>query len=72
MDWSGCDLVEIIPGKVSGVPLLKGTRMPADQVIESLDDGETIEEIAFNHDLKPDDILRLKLYRDSHQLALRR
>jgi len=43
---------------------------PVDQVLESLDDGKTIEEIAANHDLNPADILRLKLYRDSHQTAL--
>jgi uncharacterized protein (DUF433 family) len=72
MDWVGYDGVEVIPGKVSGVPLLKGTRMPADQVIESLDVGETVEEIAYNHDLNPGDILRLKLFRDTHQLALQR
>jgi uncharacterized protein (DUF433 family) len=70
MDWSGCELVEVVPGKVSGVPLIKGTRMPVDQVIESLDEGETVEEIAYNHDLKPADILRVKLYRDSHEPAL--
>jgi uncharacterized protein (DUF433 family) len=29
MDWSGYDGVETIPGKVSGVPLLKGTRVQA-------------------------------------------
>ncbi len=55
-----------------GVPLLKGTRMPADQVMESLGAGETVEEIAYNHDLRPEDVLLLKVYRDSHQPALRR
>jgi uncharacterized protein (DUF433 family) len=65
MDWTGCDLVEIVPGKVSGAPVIKGTRVPADQVIESLDDGESIEEIAYNHDLKPVDILHLLQFRDS-------
>jgi uncharacterized protein (DUF433 family) len=70
MDWSGCELVEVVPGKVSGVPLIKGTRMPVDQVIESLDEGETVEEIAYNHDLNPADILRVKLYRDSHEPAM--
>ena len=72
MDWSDCDIVEVIPGKVSGEPLIKGTRMPADQVIESLDNGETVEQIAYNHDLEPADILCLKLYRDSHTSALQR
>jgi uncharacterized protein (DUF433 family) len=70
MDWSGCELVEVVPGKVSGVPLIKGTHMPVDQVIESLDEGETVEEIAYNYDLNPADILRVKLYRDSHEPAL--
>lgn len=32
IDWSGCDLVEVIPGKVSGVPLLKNTRLPVEAI----------------------------------------
>ena len=70
MDWSDYSGVEAIPGKVSGVPLLKGTRVPADQVIESLDAGETVEEIAYNHDLIPADILNLKSFRDSRHPAM--
>ena len=30
IDWTGCSLVEVVPGKVSGVPILKGTRVQAD------------------------------------------
>ena len=56
MDWSGCDLVEVIPGKVSGVPLVRRTRVPVDLVIASRDGGETVEEIAYNYDLRPEDI----------------
>lgn len=26
MDWSECEIVEIVPGKVGRVPLIKGTR----------------------------------------------
>jgi len=32
IDWSGCDTVETVPGKVSGEPLLRGTRVAADAV----------------------------------------
>ena len=71
MNWSGCDLVEVVPGKVSGVPLIRGTRVPADQVIESLDDGESVEEIAYNHDLDPADIVSLRVFRDRQKAALR-
>jgi uncharacterized protein (DUF433 family) len=71
MDWSGCGLVEVRRGKVSGEPLIKGTRVPADQVIQSLDEGETVEEVAFNYDLRPADILGLLEFRDSHRALTR-
>ncbi len=45
MDWTGCDLVEVIPGKVSGVPLVVGTRIPADLVLDYVDSGSPLEEI---------------------------
>jgi uncharacterized protein (DUF433 family) len=45
MDWSGCELVEVIPGKVSGVPLVKGTRIPADFIVENFDNGSPIDEL---------------------------
>ncbi len=45
MDWSGCELVEVIPGKVSGVPLVVGTRIPADLIVGDYELGSTIEEI---------------------------
>lgn len=33
MDWSGCELVEVDPEKVSGQPVVKGTRVPAEVVL---------------------------------------
>lgn len=66
MDWSGCEIVEVVTGKVSGVPLIRNSRVP------SLDAGETVEQVAFNYDLKPEDVLCVKLFRDSHQPSLRR
>jgi uncharacterized protein (DUF433 family) len=48
MDWSGCELIEVIPGKVSGAPLLVGTRIPVSAIIENyeafLDEGVTPDE----------------------------
>jgi hypothetical protein len=37
LDWSGCPLVEVIPGKVSGAPLLKNTRLPVDAITGNYD-----------------------------------
>jgi hypothetical protein len=35
MDWSGCDEVEQVEGRLSGVPVLKGTRVQADFVLDN-------------------------------------
>ena len=45
IDWTGCDLVERIPGKVSGRPIVRGTRIMPEPVVRAFDRGETIEEI---------------------------
>ena len=46
MDWSGCKDVERNAARVSGAWVLKGTRLPADAVIDNAEDGYTAEEIA--------------------------
>jgi uncharacterized protein (DUF433 family) len=51
MDWNECADVEVIPGKVSGVPLVRGSRVQADSVVESFLLGESIEDIAYDYDL---------------------
>ena len=45
LDWSECQAVESIPGKVSGAWVFRGTRMPVATVFENLEAGATIEEI---------------------------
>jgi uncharacterized protein (DUF433 family) len=45
MDWSKCEDVERIPGKVSGALLVKGTRIPVQAVLDNADDF-TPEEMA--------------------------
>jgi uncharacterized protein (DUF433 family) len=66
MDWSGCEFVEVVPGKVSGVPLLKGTRVPADGILENYQAGESVEEIAYNFDLDPERVQALVFYASTH------
>jgi uncharacterized protein (DUF433 family) len=38
LDWSQCDAVESVPGRVSGAWVFKGTRMPVATVFENLED----------------------------------
>jgi uncharacterized protein (DUF433 family) len=60
LDWTGCALVEKIPGKVSGRPLVRGTRILADTIVQDAELGSTPEEIRENYpDLPMATILRL-------------
>jgi uncharacterized protein (DUF433 family) len=47
-DWSECSIVEINPRKMSGVPILKETRVQADAIVENFEGGSPVEEIAEN------------------------
>ena len=68
MDWTGCDLVERVPGKVSGQPVVKGTRILADQVVEDAELGSPLEEIAENYPSLPiEKIKKLLAFAHSHQ-----
>ena len=43
LNGSQCSAVERIPGKVSGVWLFKGTRVPVQALFENLESGATVE-----------------------------
>ncbi len=45
IDWMACELIETIPGKVSGRPIVRGTRIMPDAIVDSYDLGETIDEL---------------------------
>jgi uncharacterized protein (DUF433 family) len=60
MDWTGCDLVEVIPGKVSGRPIVKGTRILADTIDQYSARGAAVEEIREDYpSLSEETILRM-------------
>jgi uncharacterized protein (DUF433 family) len=45
IDWTQCELIERVPGKVSGRPVVRGTRILLEAIVGSYDLGETIEEL---------------------------
>ena len=45
LDWSQCEAVESVPGKLGGAWVFRGTRIPVSVVFENMDDGLTISEI---------------------------
>jgi uncharacterized protein (DUF433 family) len=46
IDWSECSLVEVKPEVQSGAPVLRGTRMPANAIVDNFDYGVSVPEIA--------------------------
>jgi uncharacterized protein (DUF433 family) len=56
LDWSKCDAVESIPGKVSGAWVFKGTRMPVQTVFANLEAGMSVKEITEVFDVKAEEI----------------
>ena len=56
LDWSQCDAVESVPGKVSGAWVFKGTRMPVQTVFANLEVGMSVQEITEVFDVKAEEI----------------
>ena len=68
-DWTGCDLVESAPGKVSGRPVFKDTRILASTIIEDAFLGSSVDEIAENYpSLSIDTIRALVAFANDKQL----
>jgi uncharacterized protein (DUF433 family) len=49
IDWTSCELIEQIPGKVSGRPIVRGTRILPDAIVNSYDVGESLDLIHENY-----------------------
>jgi uncharacterized protein (DUF433 family) len=46
IDWTACELIERVPGKVSGRPVVRGTRIMPEAIVGSYELGETLEELS--------------------------
>jgi uncharacterized protein (DUF433 family) len=44
LDWTRCQAVERVPGKVGGEWVFKDTRIPVKALFENLEDGARIDE----------------------------
>lgn len=77
IDWSDCPFVEIIPGKVSGAPLLKNTRLPVETITGNYDafrneglssDDAIAETLDCYPEVGNETIRAILRYRTEHQL----
>jgi uncharacterized protein (DUF433 family) len=71
VDWINCPLVEINPRKLSGAPVLRGTRMQADSILENYADGMAPEEIAEVFELPVESVRALVAYAVQQNPAFR-
>lgn len=49
IDWMQCELIGQIPGKVSGRPIVRGTRILPDAIVDSYDAGDSLDLIHENY-----------------------
>ena len=68
IDWTQCALIETVPGRVGGQPVLRGTRLRPQDLLVNRDEG--IDWLSRNHGVAPDTIRALFAFYDAHQAAL--
>jgi uncharacterized protein (DUF433 family) len=69
LDWSRCEAVESVAGKLSGAWVFRGTRMPVQTVFENLEAGMSPEEITEVFDVTLDEV-KAVLHFASESLSL--
>ena len=69
IDWSQCPLVEIDPEIQSGAPVLRGTRMPVDAIVDNFDYGVSAVEIAEQFEIPLERVEAILTYAKSHRIA---
>ncbi len=69
IDWSECPLVEVKPGVQSGAPVLRGTRMPVNAIVDNFDYGVSAAEIEEQFEIPPEQVEVILTYAKSHRVA---
>jgi uncharacterized protein (DUF433 family) len=65
IDWSQCPLAEVNPHVQGGVPVLRGTRMPVNAIVDNFDYGVGVAEISEQFDVPQDSIEAILTYAKS-------
>ena len=70
IDWTACDLVERVRGKMGGRPVIKGTRIEPETVLIDEEYGWTPEQTHVSFPTLPlDTILKIRAFAHKHQLT---
>ena len=68
--WKECPVIEAVPGRLGGRPVVKDSRVLADTILEAEELGETAEETAYNYGLKLQDVIEIRSYAHHRNPAL--
>ena len=69
IDWSECPLVEVNPLVQSGAPVLRGTRMPVNAIVDNYDYGVSVAEISEQFEVPQDSVQAILAYAESRRVA---
>ena len=65
MDWTDCPVIERVPGRLSGVPVLKGSRVrPSDLLLNMIEGPEWLAEA---HQLPLEQVKTVLAFYKQHQ-----
>jgi uncharacterized protein (DUF433 family) len=67
IDWTECELIETVPGKMAAQPVLRGTRLRPRDLLTNREEG--IDWLARNHGVEPETIRQLFAFYDAHKSA---
>ena len=67
MNWKECAVVETVPGRVSGAPVLKGSRVRPEDLIVNRAEGEVW--LAENYELPIETVREVLRFYDRHKPA---
>lgn len=69
LDWSACELVERVAGKMGGRPVVKGTRIEPEAILQEMALGRTPEETHADFPTLPvDTILQIQAFAQKRRL----
>jgi len=70
-DWTECDDVEVVVGRLSGVPTLVNTRFSADNLLALHEDGMSAAQIVEDYDLDLSQVDRVLRFAEMKKRASR-
>ncbi len=65
MDWTNCAVIEQVPGRMSGAPVLRDTRVRPQDLLANIDEGA--EWLAEAHGLDLNDVRAVLAFHELHR-----